>query len=300
MVTISKEIKIAITAIISVIIIYTGLMFLKGLKIFSNDDVYYVHMNDASGLTPAAQVLARGIKVGYIRSITFNAETQKIVLELQIQRGFGIPKGSTAFTSKEMLGSPKLNLRLGKAADGYLTPGDDMVFEESGDLMSAAADLIPAIQTLMPKLDSILLNVNNLTGNPALNASLNNLEAITGNLITTTTHVNTLLSKDVPQLIARANSTLANTEAFTADLSKVNIAALSYSAESTLKNVNSITSLLDNSLHSKDNSLGMLLNDNNLVLHLDSTVQNASLLLQDLRLHPKRYVHFSLFGKKDK
>lgn len=297
---ISKEIKIAITAIVSVVIIYTGLIFLKGLKIFNNDDIYYVHMKNADGLTPAAQVLARGIKVGNINDITFDAETQQIVLKLQIDRGFGIPKGSTAYISKEMLGSPKLNINIVKDDAGYLAPGDNIEYEASGDLMSAAADLVPAIQALMPKLDSILSNVNHLTSNPALTASINNLEQITSNLTTTTKRVNSLLGRDVPQMIAHANNALANTEAITADLSRVNISGISNTAESTLKNVNSITSLLDQSLHSKDNSLGLLLNDNSLVLHLDTTVQNASLLLEDLRLHPKRYVHFSLFGKKDK
>lgn len=296
----TNEIKIAITAIISVVIIYVGVIFLKGLKLFDNSTTYFVEMNDVAGLVESSEVLANGLNIGVISSIKYNPEKQNLTLEVDIDPNFRIPKGTTVFVTTSLLAAPKINLKLGANENGYLNPGDTMYGTPGSDLMSEAAKMIPDIQALIPKLDSILSNVNALTGDPALAASLQNLEYITNNLRTSTDKLNGVLGNDVPRLMANVNGVCSNAQTLTDNLNSIDIAGIADNANKTLANTQSITSNLNSALSSKDNSLGLLLNDNSVALHLDSTVLNASMLLQDLREHPKRYVHFSLFGRKEK
>lgn len=296
----TKEIKIACTVIMAIFIVYFGIIWLKGLKIFNNDKEYVVVMDNVSGLNVSSDVLANGLKVGYVKNISYNSKNQKMALVLDIAPTFELPEGTTVFVTKEMLGSAKLNLELGSVNANLLSNGDTIYGKSSADLMSAAADMIPQIEGLLPKMDSILTSLNSLVADPALAATLHNLEYTTANLRTTTNEINGLLKKDMPQLMASANKAMGNAEILTESLNKVDIEGIANNANQTLANTNRITNKLNSALNSKDNSLGMLVNDNSIALNLDSTIRNASILLEDLRLHPKRYVHFSVFGKKDK
>lgn len=296
----TKEIKIACTVIMAIFIVYFGIIWLKGLKIFNNDKEYVVIMDNVSGLNVSSDVLANGLKVGYVKNISYNSKNQKMALVLDIAPTFELPEGTTVFVTKEMLGSAKLNLELGSVNANLLSNGDTIYGKSSADLMSAAADMIPQIEGLLPKMDSILTSLNSLVADPALAATLHNLEYTTANLRTTTNEINGLLKKDMPQLMASANKAMGNAEILTESLNKVDIEGIANNANQTLANTNRITNKLYSALNSKDNSLGMLVNDNSIALNLDSTIRNASILLEDLRLHPKRYVHFSVFGKKDK
>lgn len=291
----TKEVKIGLTALVAIIIIYLGIIFLKGLQIFSSDNYYFVEMKTASGINPGDDVLASGVKIGIVKSVEFVPEKQNILARISIDKNFRIPVGTTVSISKEMLGSPKMNLVLASNSGNYLNSDDILIAEPTIDLMETAAGMIPEIQALIPKLDSILAGVNTLANDPALAQSLHNLEYITNNLKTTTDNVNVLLGKDMPKLMTKANNICTNLESTTNKINQIDLIGLANSAQGSLNNMNSITTKLNSSLQSKDNSLGMLMNDNSLVVHLDSTVINASKLLEDLKENPKRYVHFSIW-----
>ncbi len=297
---ISKEIKIGTTAILSVAIIYAGIIFLKGLKLFSNEVSYFVEMTDVQGMPVASEVLANGLKVGSVKAITYDQNAQKILVEINVNPDFFIPQGTTAYLTKEMLGAAKMNLRLGPDPSNNMKPGDTFKGESGLDLMSAAGNMMPQVEALLPKMDSILTALNALANDPSLASSLHNLEYVTEDLKTTTKSVNALLGKDVPVLLAKAEKIGSNLEATTSNLNNIDMAGIASKADKTLANVQDMTFKFNTAMNSKDNTLGMLMNDNSIMLHLDSTLQNSSLLLEDMRNHPKRYVHFSVFGKKDK
>ena len=300
----SKEIKIAITAILAIVIIYVGIIFLKGLKLFSTDNIYYVEMSNVGGLTKSSEVTANGMNIGLVKEITYDGQTQMLTLAIELNEGFSLPRGSYANITKEMLGSPKLNVVLGRDPAQLLAIGDTIKGDAgSGDLMAAAGNMLPQVEQMLPKLDSILSALNALTNDPSLLASLHNVEMLTNDLQTTTAEVNALLGRDVPQLMGHANTICANLETTTAQLNQVDVAGLANEATSTLHTANATMGELQvftNRLNDPNSSLGLLMNDASLYNHVDSTMNNASLLLEDLRLHPMRYVHFSLFGKKAK
>lgn len=299
----TKEIKIAITAILAIIIVYFGIVFLKGLKLFTTDNIYYVEMKNVGGLNKSDIVVANGMSIGQVKEITYDARKQTLAVAVELNEGFALPRGSHANITKEMLGSPKLNIILGTNPDLMLSRGDTIPGEAGGDLMSAAADMLPQLKQLMPRLDSIVTAVNTLANDPTLTEALHNMQYISANLKTTTDHVNHLMSTDIPAIMKQTHGIMANLENTTTDISQIDIPQLAQTANQTLQtanqamaDINQITTKLNN----PNSTLGRLINDPSVYNHLDSTMTNASRLLEDLRLNPKRYVHFSLFGKSNK
>jgi len=297
---ISKEIKIALVAIFSAILIYVGIIFLKGLKLFSDEVSYFVEISNVQGMPTASDVRANGLKIGTVKAINFNAGKQNLTVEITVNPQFQIPEGTTVYMTKEMLGSAMMNLKLGPNPTAILHPGDTILGEPMIDLMTEAGNMIPKVEALLPKVDSILTAMNTLVNDPAIATSMHNMEAVSADLRVTTSQINGLLGKDVPQLMAKTNNICTNLETTTGQLNQIDLVGMAQKADATMNGVQEMTFKMNTAMSSKESSLGMLMNDNAIALHIDSTMQNSSRLLEDFRLHPKRYVHFSLFGKKDK
>ena len=297
---ISKEIKIALVAVLAIAIVYVGIIFLKGLKLFSDDVSYFVEIADVQGMPTASDVRANGLKIGSVKAITFNPDKQNLTVEINVNPNFRIPQGTSVYMTKEMLGSAMMNLKLGPDPNAILHPGDTIMGNPMTDLMTAAGDMLPQVEALLPKVDSILTALNTWANDPSLATSLHNMEAVSADLKVTTKQINGLLGKDVPQLMAKTNTICSNLETTTNTLNQIDMLGMAQKADETLSSVQNMTFKLNTAMNSKETSLGMLMNDNSIAIHIDSTMMNSSRLLEDFRLRPKRYVHFSLFGKKDK
>ena len=292
----TREIKIALVTIVAILIVYFGIMFLKNVKLSSAKNIFYVEMSDVNGLSPQAEVLANGMNVGLVKSLTFDAQRQMVIVTIDLNKGYQLPKGSTATLQKDMLGAPKMKLMLGQDPGQMLASGDTIYGVPMADLMSSAAEVVPSITALLPKLDSILTALNAVVSDPSLAASLHNMEYVTQSLRTTTDQLNGLLRRDMPQLMTHVNNVGSNLEQTTSKLNQVDFEGIAQNANGAVGELR----LFTNRLNEPNSTLGKLMNDASVYNHLDSTMQNASLLLEDLRQHPKRYVHFSIFGKKDK
>lgn len=295
----TKEVQIALVAIVAIVVLFFGMQFLKGMTMFSSDNSYFVRFDDVSGLSATSPVFANGYKVGVVKRIVYNyARPDDIVAEVGITKDMQLPKGTTAEISSDLLGNVKLELRLsGDAA--RLAPGDTISGAQEKGALGKAADMIPQIERMLPKLDSILASVNQLLADPAIGQSVHNVETITASLTTTSNELHQLtasLNRQVPGMMQKADGVLANTETLTKNLGDLDIAQTMASVNNTLENVQQMTAMLN----SKEGTLGLLMRDPQLYYHLSSTMNHTDSLLIDLKSHPKRYVHFSLFGKKDK
>lgn len=291
----SREIKIAITTLVAIIVIYAGILFLKGVKLARTDNAYIVEMADIGGLAIQAPVLSNGLEVGVVKALVFNNDTRFVEVTIELTKGFSVPVGTEATLSKDLLGAPKLKLLPGNATDGYLNQGDTIHGAANVDIMEAAGTLVPTLETLLLRADSLLAALNALANDPALSQTLANLQQTTQCLAATSQQLNGLMANDVPLMMAHLNAVGGNLETTTGQLARVDIDGMAASASATIGELQ----LFTNRLNSNQGSLGLLLNDPSMYNHLDSTMLQASLLLEDLRLHPKRYVHFSLFGKKE-
>ena len=296
----TKEVKIAIVAIAGLVVLFLGMNFLKGLDLFSSDSRYYISFKDISGLSSSCPIYADGYKVGVVRSINYDyGQTKDIVVEADINKDMRIPKGSSAEIVSDLMGNVKVNLLLANNMRERINPGETIVGGINDGAMGQVKDLIPVVEKMLPKLDSILANVNALLADPALSNSLHNVETITGNLTTSSRELNTLLSSlnnSVPGLVNKAGRVMDNAQVLTGKLSNVDVQGTMDKVNATLDNVQAFTDQLNNN----QGSLGLLMKDPNLYYNLNSTVKHADSLMIDLKSHPKRYVHFSVFGKKDK
>lgn len=296
----TKEIKIALVAIVGIVLLFFGLNFLKGLTMFSDDTDYYMEFTDISGLTASSAIYANGYQVGVVKNIDFDYTNQKPTRVLiGLNKALVVPQDSHASIESDMMGNVKVNITLGHDIANPLSVGGVIKGQVASGLMSEAAKLVPTVQQMLPKLDSILVSVNTLLADPAIASTLHNAEEATANLKTSTRQLNQLMASlngSVPGMMEHADQVLANTDQLTEKLAAIDIASTMRKVDNTIAGVQAIT---DN-LNSGKGSLGLLLNDPALYNNLNATMASADSLLINLREHPKRYVHFSLFGKKDK
>lgn len=296
----TKEVKIALVAIAGVVVLFFGMNFLKGLNIFSSEDNYYVQFSDITGLSSSSPVYADGFKVGVVKDIFYDyTHTEGSKVLIGVDKQLRIPQGSSAEIVSDMLGNVKVNLLLANNPREKVAPGGLIKGMINDGAMGKLQDMVPAVEKMLPKLDSIMTSLNAILADPAIRQSLHNVQTITDNLTTSTAQLNTLmagLNKNVPGMMAKANNVLDNTETLTANLAAVDVASTMREVDQTIANVQQLTA----KLNSKEGSLGLLMNDTQLYDNLNSTMRNADSLVIDLRQHPKRYVHFSVFGRKDK
>lgn len=296
----TNEVKIALVAIAGLVVLFFGMSFLKGLSLISSDNVYYISFRNISGLSSSSPIYADGYKVGTVKNIKYDYNGNKdIMVEASLDKDLRIPAGSSAEIESDMMGNVKVNLLLANNPRERVMPGEVIKGGINSGALGQMKDMIPAVEKMLPKLDSIMSSLNTILADPALQQSLHNVETITGNLTTTTTELNRLmagLNKNVPGMMKQAGNVLDNTEQLTARLNKVDIEGTMAKVDATLSDVHEFTSRLN----SNEGSLGLLMKDPALYNNLNATMRDADSLLTDLRKHPKRYVHFSVFGKKDK
>ena len=199
-----KEVKIGLIGIVALAMLFFGINYLKGVRMFHPSSYYYVEFTNVNALTVSSPVYASGYKIGLVRDIQYNhANPGHVIVEVEMDEEMQIPKGSTGELVTEMLGTVKMNLILNLANKEYYLPGDTLSGTVNNGLMGVAEAIMPKVEQLMPKMDSILHSLNQLLANPALTATLENAEKLTANLDVTTRQLNKLMQNDLPQITGR-------------------------------------------------------------------------------------------------
>lgn len=295
---ITREAKIGIVGVIALALLFYTIKFLQGVSIFSVADKYYINFADAKALAKSSPVYADGYKVGIVSNISYdyNRPGSGVVVEISVDDGMRIPAGTVAVLDEAMLGGCTLNLRMGNSPVQRYNVGDTIPSQAANGLMAKAADLVPKLEQTLAKVDTLLTALNTLASDPNLKAILANANSLTANLDRSSAQLNTLLARDVPAMVKTFDEAGQHVTALTDTLASLNLGGTLTRVDGTLA---SVQTAVDH-LNATDNSVGLLLNDTALYGQLNRTVTNAALLLEDLKAHPKRYVHFSVFGKKDK
>ena len=294
----TKEAKIGLVSIVSLALLYLGINYLKGVNLFKPVNHYYVAFSNVKGVTVSSPVFVEGFKVGLVREISYDYDTTgKISVLVSLEDKMRINKGSYITVVNSFLGGAELHIHLNTYVDDYFHSGDTIEGRMETDMMTSVQEnLLPGIEQMMPKLDSILGGLQTLVNHPALTQSLAHVEQTTASLEYSSRRLDQLLAKDVPVIVENLKGITTNFESVSGQLKELDLAGTMRTVNATLANLK----LTTDKLNSADNSLGLLLNDRQLYDNLNGTMENASLLLLDLREHPKRYVHFSLFGSKQK
>lgn len=289
----TKEARIGLVSIISLALLYFGINYLKGINLFQPTNYYFIAFNNVKDVTVSSPVYVEGFKVGLVRDITYDYDAvDKITVEVSLDKDMRISQGSYITIVNNFLSGAELHIHLNKYSKEYLKPGATLEGRMSDDMMqSIQQKILPQVEVMLPKIDSILGGLQTLVNHPALAQSLDHIEKTTGILETSTRQLNRMLSQDVPGILSNLQLMTANFSEVSNNLKSLDLASTVRSVNATLDNLK----LTTDKLNSKDNSIGLLLNDKTLYDNLNSTTENASKLLLDLRENPKRYVHFSVF-----
>ncbi len=297
----NKEFKIGLTAIAALMVLFFGIKFLKGISLFSSQDSYYLQFKDVKGLNESSVVYADGYKVGIVKDISYDFNKPGIVIvQIRTRTDLRIPKGSTVCIDEGMLGGCTLNMRLVPNSEAF-QPGDTLIGTESSGLMSKAGDLMPKVDGILAKVDTFMTSLNALASNPDLPQIMHNAEQMTANLNQSSAELKKLIGEDVPQLTKTYGKVGENIVAITDNVKQINLQQTLDSINVAIGSANAAiasASHMIEQLQSSEGTLGKLMNDQELYNNLNHTVQSADSLVTDLKAHPKRYVHFSIFGRK--
>ena len=293
-----REAQIAINGIAAIAILYFIIMFLQGVNIFSNKDTYYIKFQNAKALAKSSPVYADGYNVGIVSDIYYDYDDpgSGVIVKIAVENGMRIPFGTTAALDEAMLGGCTLNLMMGNSPIERYQVGDTIPAADNNGLMAKAAGMIPKLEATLSKVDTLLMTLNRVVSDPNIQQILANAEALTANLDNSSRDLNRLLEKDIPQMAQTFDQAGKNIVTLTEKLNRIDLEGTMAKVDGAVNNLNKTTERLN----SKDNSIGLLLNDTTLYSGLNRTVNGASALVEDLKANPKRYVHFSVFGRKEK
>ena len=316
---ISNETKIGALGILVIAVFIFGFNFLKGHQLFSKKLTLYAKYQNIQGLTASNPVLIKGMQVGIVSEITNDKDMKELIVVFSINKDIRIPSNSTAIINPNPLTLTKVEINLGDA-NTYLKNNDTIATIPSGAYLESVINkvdpVILAVKGAINSLDSLIIRVSNvIDANNKNNISdaIVNLNKITESVLNSTAALERIINDKDGSL----SSSLKNVQTFTQSLADNNdkINNVLTNLDKTSNNLAQIDlqktiGALDASiqtlkttlskLNSKEGSAGLFINDNALYNNLTATSNKLNILLDDVRMHPKRYVSVSVFGKKDK
>ena len=289
----TKEVSIGFITIISLTILYLGVNYLKGINLMKPTNHYFVRINNIPELQKSSPIYVNGFKVGTVNNIEYDYNRSgNIILLVSLDKKMKIEQGSHFKLNSGLTSGAYLDLIRNQYVSEYYQIGDTISgISEAGMMDKLSNEVMPQVENILPRLDSLLRGIQTLLTHPALYQSLDHISATTAQLEKSSTNLNNLLSNNVPSILDNMNKVSEDLTVITGNFKQLDFSTTLTSVEKTLSNLDRISAQLNN----KENSLGLLLNDRSLYDNLDSTAKNASILLQDLKENPKRYVHFSVF-----
>jgi phospholipid/cholesterol/gamma-HCH transport system substrate-binding protein len=290
-------------AIISFFLLFFGFNFLKGVNIFSPTNAYHGRFDHLHGLEEQAAVYIRGHKVGHVNAIDYDfTQDSAFVVDISIEKDITLPQGtSMSLISDGLLGGTVIELVMpapGSANDAPMIAHDSFLPTTyvPGLVESLQGELMAHVNQAVTDVDSLVVQLQSQLEGDHLHAALENVDKVSYDLTAVSEEVKHLMAHQVPGLVRNADSAIAHINTITADLQEADLAATIARVDTAVDGFNAL--LTD--VRSPEGTLGQLIYNPYLYQHIDATVLSADSLLVDLKAHPKRYVHFSLFGKKDK
>lgn len=300
----TREVKTALLAIVAILLLIFGYSFLKGKNWFDSSRTFYAVYNDVEGLTPSSPVTINGLEVGNVTSIGFLDNSGKLLVTFSVDNDFPFSKKSIA----QIYGGGLIG---GKSV-AILPEYEKGNMAKSGDTLESAIEegllelVNERLTPLQEKVEKVIVSTDSLINafNQVLNEktrkdiknSIEDLSITVASLKNTAGSANALLSENTPKLnrtFSNLDEMSTNLNNFSDTLSQVNLKKMTDDLESAVSNFEDVTNKLTNG----DGTAAKLINDPTVYNNLEKATNQLDELLQDVKLNPKRYVHFSIFGK---
>jgi len=298
-----KETKIGLIIAAIFVSAIWGINFLKGRNLFTTTKQYYAIFGNIGGLQKSSTVMSNGFMIGQVSDIRFlRGDVNKIVVEISIERQFKIPINSTLeIYSSDFMGSKATNLVLGNSLV-IAKNNDTLQSKFEGDLNTLVSKkLLPIkdkVENMISTIDSVMTDIHQ-TLNPSTQQHIKmSIAALEDLIVTEKTKITTILnslesiSKNMESNNQSINHIVTNVSSLSDSLSKADLKKVIDQTKVTLNQTNEILA----KINSGQGSVGKLINEDSLYISLFRTVHDLDSLITDLNKHPKRYVHFSLFG----
>jgi phospholipid/cholesterol/gamma-HCH transport system substrate-binding protein len=305
---ISNEFKIGITAFITLLVFIWLYNFLKGKDLFSSVSHYYVVYDKVGGLAESSPVEVNGYKVGVVQSIKFiNPESGRLLVTLSVDKGFKLPEQTVAeITTATLIAGMKIRFVYGKGP-GFYSSGDTIPGRLAESIITKLEEeLVPLkdkVSNLITVIDSITVSVNDIM-DPEFKS---NVRSGVASLSNTAKKINEAQLKETLENINKFTGMLAeNSDKLTSTFSSLESVADTLAAADIYSSVNNLklslekASALINNLSEGQGTVGQLMTNDSLYKNLSGSLESLNLLLLDMKANPKRYVHFSIFGGKNK
>ena len=316
---VSNETKVGALTVIAVTLLVLGFNFLKGKSLFGKSRTLFAKYTNVQGLANSNPVMINGLEVGIVYSITTDKNMKQILVNMNITKDVNIPLNSIAVIKPNPLGTNSIDIRLGDGTS-YIPNNDTITTEPTigifNEVYKKIDPVLVSVRNSLNSLDSMILNLNSVIDPDVKNnirGTMGNLNKMTANLTLSSASLEALLNTQTGALA----KTMTNLSSFTgnlvtnndtinrlmANLEKTSAKFSQLDMEKTLSTLNATIGELKSTigkLNTNNGTAGLLLNDTRLYNNLAATANKINLLLDDLRTNPKRYVSFSLFGKKNK
>lgn len=287
----TKEIKIALTVILCLIIIFAGIQFLKGINVMKPANHYTITFANVDELMVSSPVTVNGYKVGVVHDMQYDHTNNKVLVMINIDKDMRIPRDSKITLSKGLMGGATVVIDINPYVSEYYTRGEVIEGINGTDMMGELAGMMPELSTIVAKVDSILSGVNVVVSDPALLAAVQRLDGITANLQSSSKELNNVMHNDLPGIVKNVNTITNNIDTLTRTLNALPIETTIGSINELVANLKAATSQLNET----DNTAGLLLNDSQLYEQLNTAVTSLDSLLNDIRTNPKRYINIKVF-----
>jgi phospholipid/cholesterol/gamma-HCH transport system substrate-binding protein len=314
---ISNEAKVGVLAVLAILILVIGFNFLKGKQIFSRKPTIYAVFPNIGSLEKSNIVTINGLPVGTVYDFKpADKEVNNIIVEIHLTRDVNIPANSVAYIDASLVGSAHISVEKGDA-NRYLQPGDTISTRlDAGLLGNIRTQLAPTITRVNETVDSLKLVLGSIHSifDPTTNA---NLQTMIAHLTQSSAHLSRLLNAEtgmVAQVAGNLNAvtgnlaknneqisaSIRNVEVATSNIANAPIQQTIAALQTTIEELKGTVSRLDKNLNNNNGTLGKLMNDQKLYQQMNQAALSLEILLDDIRMHPKRYVNISVFGGKNK
>ena len=292
-----KEYKIGLAGIVALVALFFGINFLKGKALFSNTSEYYVRFANAKELSKSSKVFVDGFEVGIVTDLVYDYKNPgNVIVEINVAPELILCQGTEIKLDAGLMGGCAMKITPAPINDKMFLPGDTLQGTNHMDMVAQASKMMPQLSEIVKKVDTLVSSLNRVINDPKLASILSNVEQVTADLTKTTEHLNTIVGHDLPQLAQTYNKVGENVLVITENFKSVDLQPTIASVNATIENVNAMVQ----QMHNTNGTLGALLYDRSLYNSLNKTVGSMDSLMTDIKSHPKRYVHFSIFGRKDK